>query len=125
MGGGYTAESHKLLDYSQTLAGYANSLAEAAGAAVDITDANQINVAVNNSNISLDGAYGVLFAPFGAKAQEYGKHLEGALANIVSMMGKMAANVKTCAEVYGANESAVSKNLAAIHERLDPTKQGG
>jgi hypothetical protein len=127
MGGGYTAESQKLLDYSQTLTGYASSLGEAGGAAGDVMSANQINVHVNNSNISLDGAFGALYAPFGAKAQEYKQHLGGALANLVSMMNRMAANIKACGQAYGANEGAVSKNLAAIHERLDPqkTKQGG
>jgi hypothetical protein len=127
MGGGYTAESQKLLDYSQTLGGYASSLGEAGGAAGDVTSANQINVSVNSTNVSLDGAFGVLYAPVGAKFQEYSKHMDGAIGNIVSMMSRMAANIKACGQAYGANEGAVSKNLAAIHERIDPqqTKQGG
>ncbi|SRR6266568_538916 len=126
MGDGYTAEHQKLLDYAQTLSRYASSLAEAAGAAVDVTSGNQINVNVGSTSVNFDGAFGVLYAPVGAQFQKYSYHMETGLANVVSMMSRIAANVKANALAYGENEGAVSKNLAAIHERLDPqkTKQG-
>lgn len=120
--GGYHAEPDKMLDYSQQVQAYASSFAQAAGTGSEVTGDNQITATVGSTSVNLDGAFGVLCQPGGVYLQQMEQQANQALNNALGMLRTLANRLQANAKAYQGNEGEVSKNLAAVHDRLDQQK---
>lgn len=117
--GGYQAEPTRMLEYAQTVQHYAASFAEAAGAGTEVAGDNRITATVNGSSVELDGAFGLICQPGGIILQQIEQHANKALGATLEMLQTLSAKLTANADAYQGNEGEISKNLAAVHERVD------
>ena len=120
--GGYQAEPGRMLDYAQTVERYASAFADAAGAGTEVTDDNQRTFTAGTNSVTLDAAFGLICQPGGLCLQQLEQQANKALNGTLQLLHTLSTNLAANAKAYQGNEGEVSKNLGAVHDRLDQQK---
>lgn len=119
MGDGFTADPQAIRDFANQVAGFANELAQASGAAGTVLSENAVKMPMINhakwaqtdATGQFDGAYGLICQPAGMIMQDIQDQLIKSISGTLTLMQQMHGKLNDCARNY---QEVDERNAAAL-----------